>query len=259
MFIESHGTRLFVSSFGDGNNPTALALGGWIGSGEMWLPVMGRLSQTWRTVTFDQRGSGTSHVPNDRDITRDAWVDDVFAVMDAQGIERCLLMSDSSGCFPAVLAASRCPERFTGLVLVGGAPRMPLDRTRQLFALGLRIARRPVLREFARMCVPEDETGHVRRWLWDICIRADTRNAIRLLRILDGFDLRDAAPALSTPTLVLHGSRDLIQPLSNGRALASLIPGSDLIVMEGKGHVPMMSSPDEVVSIVENWVKKRNL
>ena len=136
---------------------------------------------------------------------------------------------------------------------------MPLDWTRRLFGLGLRFAGRPVLRQFARMCLPEDETGHVRRWLWDICLRADRGNAIRLLKILDGFDLRDAAPRLVTPTLIVHGSRDLIQPLSDGRALASLIPGSDLVVMEGKGHVPMMSSPDEVVSIIEKWIKERDL
>ena len=258
MFIETRGARLFVSSFGAGTR-TALALGGWIGSGEMWLPVLGLLNQSWRTVTFDQRGSGTSHVRNNRDITREAWVDDVFEVMDAQGIERCLLMSDSSGCFPAVLAALKRPERFTGLVLIGGAPRMPLDWKRQLFAVGLRFASRPVLREFARMCLPEDDTGHVRRWLWDICVRSDPRNAIRLLRILDGFDLTDVAPKVSTPTLIVHGSHDLIQPLSDGKALASLIPGSDLVVMEGKGHVPMMSSPEEVASIIEKWINDRDL
>jgi len=198
-------------------------------------------------------------VPSDPDITREAWVEDVFAVMDAQGIERCLVMSDSSGCFPAVLAALKCPERFTGLVLVGGAPRMPMNWERRFFALGLRFAARPILREFARRCLPEDETGHIRRWLWDICVRADPRNAIRLLKILDGFDLTDVAPRLLTPTLIVHGSKDLIQPLSDGRALASLIPGSDLVVMEGKGHVPMMSSPEEVVSIIEKWIKERNL
>lgn len=247
-----------MSSFGTGAR-TALALGGWIGSGEMWLPVLGLLNHSWRTVTFDQRGSGTSHVPNNRDITREAWVDDVFAVMDAQGIERCVVMSDSSGCFPAVLAALKRPERVTGLVLIGGAPRMPLNWKRRLFAIGLRVASRPVLREFARMCLPEDETGHVRRWLWDICVRSDPRNAVRLLRILAGFDLTDVAPKLSTPTLIVHGSNDLIQPLSDGKALASLIPGSDLVVMEGKGHVPMMSSPEEVVSIIEKWIEEHGL
>ena len=225
----------------------------------MWLPVLERLSPSWRTVTFDQRGSGTSHVPNNQDITREDWVDDVFAVMDAEQIDRCLVMSDSSGCFPAVLAALKRPERFIGLVLIGGAPRMPMDWERRFFALGLRLANRPVLRVFARRCLPEDESGHVRRWLWDICIRADPRNAVRLLRILDGFDLTNVAPKLSTPTLVVHGSNDLIQPLSDGRALASLIPGSDLVVMEGKGHVPMMSSPDEVASIIDKWIQERNL
>jgi len=258
MFIAAQGTQLFSSSFGAGDR-AALALGGWIGSGEIWLRALGHLSRNWRVVTFDQRGSGTSHVPNDRHITREAWVDDVFAVMDAQGIEKCLLMSDSSGCFPAVLAARKRPDRFIGLVLVAGAPRMPMDGRRRLFAAGLRVASRRTLRSFARVCLPEDNTGHVRRWLWDVCVRADARNAIRLLHIISGFDLADAAPKVTIPTLVVHGSRDYIQPLSDGRALASLIPGSELVVMEGKGHVPMMSSPAELGSIIERWIQDRGL
>ena len=258
MFIAVPGTQLFVSSFGAGDR-TVLALGGWIGSGEMWQPVLGHLSRNWRTVTFDQRGSGTSHVAHVRDITREAWVDDVFAVMDAQRIERCLLMSDSSGCFPAILAARKAPERFTGLVLVGGAPRSPMDWKRRLFAAGLRVAWRRTLRAFARACLPEDQTGHVRRWLWDICVRAEPRNAIRLLHIIDGFHLTEAAPKLTTPTLVVQGSKDYIHPLPEGKTLASLIPGSDFVVMEGKGHVPMMSSPAELVSIIERWIEERGL
>ena len=258
MFIAVQGTRLFVSSFGAGKH-TVLALGGWIGSGEVWQHVIGHLSRNWRAVTFDQRGSGTSHVPSDRDITREAWVDDVFTVMDAQGIDRCLLMSDSSGCFPAVLAAQERPERFIGLVLVGGAPRSPMDLKRRLFAAGLRVAPRRTLKTFARACLPEDKTGHVRRWLWDICVRADPRNAVRLLHIIDGFDLTEQAPKVTTPTLVVQGSKDYIHPLAEGKALASLIPGSDFVVMEGNGHVPMMSSPAEFVSIIENWIQERDL
>lgn len=258
MFVEAQGTQLFASSFGEGDR-TALALGGWIGSGEIWQHALGHLGRKWRVVTFDQRGSGTSHVPNSRDITREAWVDDVFAVMDAQGIDRCLLMSDSSGCFPAVLAARKHPERFIGLVLVGGAPRSPLDLKRRLFVAGLRVASRRTLKTFARACLPEDKTGHVRRWLWDVCVRADPRDAIRLLQIIDGFDLTEDAPRLTTPTLVVQGSKDYIHSLADGKALASLIPGSDFVVMEGKGHVPMMSSPTELVSIIEKWIQQRGL
>jgi len=256
MFVENRGTQLFVTSFGTGTR-TALGLGGWIGGGELWLPVLGLLSRKWRTATFDQRGSGTSHVPKAQDISGDAWVDDVFVVMDALGIERCLLLSDSSGCFPAVLAAAKRPERFEGLAIVGGAPRMPLDLERRLFAIGLRVASRPLLKEFARRCLPEDNSGQVRRWLWDICVRSEPRDAARLMRVIDGFDLTAAAATISVPTLVVHGTRDYIVPLSRAQELAALIPNSEMVVMEGAGHVPMMSSPEAVVSIIEKWLAER--
>jgi len=90
-------------------------------------------------------------------------------------------------------------------------------------------------------------------------MRADPRDAARLMHVIEGFDVTDLAPKLLTPTLIVHGSRDEIVPLSDGEALAALIPGSDLVVMDGKGHVPMMSSSEEVVSIIENWIQERNL
>jgi len=37
----------------------------------------------------------------------------------------------------------------------------------------------------------------------------------------------------------------------------SLIPGSELVVLEGRGHTPMMSCPEEIATIIESWVQKK--
>lgn len=46
----------------------------------------------------------------------------------------------------------------------------------------------------------------------------------------------DALPAISTPTLVLHGSEDTLIHPSGGRRTAELIPGARYIELEGMGH-----------------------
>jgi pimeloyl-ACP methyl ester carboxylesterase len=55
-------------------------------------------------------------------------------------------------------------------------------------------------------------------------------------------DLREHAGELAVPTLVVWGTRDRIRPLSEGRDLAELIPGAELITLE-TGHVPFLSEP----------------
>lgn len=41
---------------------------------------------------------------------------------------------------------------------------------------------------------------------------------------------------LDVPTLVVHGAKDPLFPLAHGEALARLIPGADLVVLDQTGH-----------------------
>jgi pimeloyl-ACP methyl ester carboxylesterase len=49
-------------------------------------------------------------------ISHEALVDDVFRVMDAMGIERCVVAGFSRGSVTALRAVMRSPERFDGLL-----------------------------------------------------------------------------------------------------------------------------------------------
>ena len=56
------------------------------------------------------------------------------------------------------------------------------------------------------------------------------------------FLLDDAWPAgvgiddIAAPTLVIHGTSDPLFPLGHGQALARLIPGAELLELDGVGH-----------------------
>ena len=118
MFLDIDGNRVFTLSFGQGPR-TILAHGGWISNVEDWITTLAPLSTTWRTVTYDHRGAGLTRVPVDR-ISPQALVDDVFRVMDALDIERCVLAGFSRGTVTALRAVLAQPERFDGLVLMNG-------------------------------------------------------------------------------------------------------------------------------------------
>jgi pimeloyl-ACP methyl ester carboxylesterase len=48
---------------------------------------------------------------------------------------------------------------------------------------------------------------------------------------------RPRLSGIRTPTLVIHGTHDPLLPIRGSRAMARLIPGAELLVVEGMGHL----------------------
>jgi pimeloyl-ACP methyl ester carboxylesterase len=64
-------------------------------------------------------------------------------------------------------------------------------------------------------------------------------------------DYRDALAAAAKvkgPARVILGSRDLMTPVKNGKAVADAMASCRLIVLDGAGHMLMSERPDEVLA-----------
>ncbi|XHY16242.1 hypothetical protein SuNHUV7_10300 (plasmid) [Pseudoseohaeicola sp. NH-UV-7] len=72
-----------------------------------------------------------------------------------------------------------------------------------------------------------------------ICWPTATDNAARLRRIVDRFDIRAELPSVTTPTLVVHALDDAIQPMEQGRILASEIPDARFLTLDSRNHIPL--------------------
>ena len=251
MFISRDDAQLYTVAFGDG--PRALlALGGWIGSWELWAGPFGYLSRTWRTVAYDHRGAGATIAPPES-ISPETLVDDVFAVLDELEIARCVLAAESAGAAVALLAALRQPQRFGGLVIVDGRYYEAAPHEPSPFLSGLRASYQATLDQFAAACVPEPGGAPIRRWGRQILARAEQPAAIRLYECMREVDLRPRAHEIVPPTLILHGEADVIVPMTDARWLAERIPNSRLVVLPGAGHVPTMTRPREVAAAIDEF------
>jgi pimeloyl-ACP methyl ester carboxylesterase len=63
---------------------------------------------------------------------------------------------------------------------------------------------------------------------------------------------------ITVPTLVIHGTRDLLVAPSGGRATARAIPGARLLTIEGMGHdLPRPAWPTMLDAIEENAARAR--
>jgi pimeloyl-ACP methyl ester carboxylesterase len=103
-------------------------LHGLAGHAGEWDATAARLSPAHRVVAVDQRGHGASErLP--ADVSRDAYVDDVLAVIEQLGLEAPVLVGQSLGGHTAVLTAARHPALVRALVLVEAGAGEPSPDT----------------------------------------------------------------------------------------------------------------------------------
>ncbi|MEY4529609.1 MAG: hypothetical protein RLZZ156_330 [Deinococcota bacterium] len=245
MFISLDETKLYTTSFGRTDAPPILFLSGWIGSWEDWADTISVLSQDWRTIAYDHRGTGATVAPLES-INLETMVTDVFRVLDHYQIERCLLAAMSAGAGVALAAALQHPERFTGLVLANSMDFRGGAQPNHPFLAILEKNYDAALDYFAASCIPEADSEHIKHWGRQILNRASPEAALALFRMARAIDLRPNLGNISLRTLLLHGDLDSISPLESARWLATRLPNASLEIVSGTGHVPIMTKPEEV-------------
>ena len=252
MLIPVDDHHLRMTDLGRGT-PLLLHVG-WVASWDLWLPLIEQLQHEWRCIAYDHRGAGASTFPASA-ITPSALVDDVFRVLDAAGVDRCVVAGESMGCLVVEQAVLRDPSRFLGLVLVGGpvtSPPEPGDAERMA-------ARSAMMRAdwsayvdgFVSACLPEPDTAPLHLWGVQTLLPAGPEAGIEMFT--SHADVRVPLEEIGVPTLVIHGGADAIIPVDAGREAAARIPGADLVVLDGVGHVPPFTRPRETADAITAW------
>jgi pimeloyl-ACP methyl ester carboxylesterase/DNA-binding CsgD family transcriptional regulator len=220
----------------------------------VWRHWLDALADGHTVVRYDERGCGLS----DRDVgdfSLDARVGDLEAVVDAAELERFTLLGMSQGGPVAIRYAARHPERVTHLVLYGTYARGRLKRDRsplareqaQLMTSLIRVGwgrGEPAFRRlFTTLFIPDASTEQM-AWFDELQrVTADPETAVRIRQARNEDDVIGEATQLACPTLVLHARHDALVPFSEGRLLATLIPGSRFVPLDSRNHILLADEP----------------
>ena len=253
MFISCPDAQLYAVSFG-APSQTLLALGGWIGSWELWAEPFSLLSPFWRTIAYDHRGSGAT-VADPESITFASLVDDLFAVLDAFSVEQCVLAAESAGAATALQAVLQHPERFRGLVIVDGLYHRSRPSKSDPFVAALRADFHTTIGQFVDACLVESDSKAIRQWGRQIVGRSTPEAAIRLYESLYEVDLRPHLAQIALPTLIIHGEQDRIVPVRMAQELAAQLPNNQLMIVPGAGHVPTMTQPQVISDAINAFFR----
>lgn len=256
-FIKSFdGTRLAVATSGSG--APLMKSANWLSHLEfdwhspVWRHWFRFLSDGRQLIRFDPRGCGLTDW-DVADLSHDAQVADLEAIVDAVGLDRFPLLGVSQGGAACIEYAVRHPERVSLLVLYGcyaeGWAQRGEDSRRRGEALNVLIREgwgqeNPAFRQlFASLFIPDANPEQV-RWFSDL-MRTTTRPEIAA-RILESFgeiNVRHLLPKVRVPTLVVHARDDARIPYEQGRSLAAEIPGARFVTLESRNHILLENEP----------------
>ena len=249
--IRADGCRLYLETHGPSNGEPLILLEGLGGDIPGWRRNIPTLARELFVVALDFRSNGRSDAP-DEPMTMATFVDDTLAVMDHLGLASAHVCGQSFGGMVAQLLALDHPERVRSVILAATHPghrhavrsraRVPKDRLwLALYSPGFAEANPDHVEEDVMVGSQRPQAPHAARRQWEA-----TRE----------FDPWDRLPSLSVPSLVLHGSEDRLVDVENARRLAQRIPGAELVILEGPGHVYHSEQPEAADAAVLDFVRR---
>jgi pimeloyl-ACP methyl ester carboxylesterase len=177
---------------------------------------------------------------------------DAIAVLDHLDIDRAHVVGASMGGMIAQTVAIEYPERtlsLTSVMSTTGSDDVGQPDASALTSLLSLVGAPPTTRdeaiqaavEVTKVIDPvyfdEDRTRDLAGRVWDRSPDQDREAVMRhLLAIRSSGSREDALRELDVPTVVIHGTEDPLVTPSGGERTAELIPGAELVMIEGMGH-----------------------
>ena len=223
-----------------------------------WEPIVPGLAERYRVIWFDNRGIGESDKPTGPYTAR-MMADDALQVLDEAGVGRAHVLGASLGGMIAQELAVAAPERVDRLILFYTHPGLAVGHpmpevTGQLFTEAATLAPDVALRRFVENALGPNPPEGVADELYRKRVENPLDPAGWQAQAAAGTTFAGVDGEIAQPTLIVTGTADNVVDHRNGDVLHERNPGSQLVQLDGLGHLFFWESPDEVVRIVSEFL-----
>jgi 3-oxoadipate enol-lactonase len=244
------GTRVFIHGFP--LNPT------------MWDPQLALAAHGWRIVVPELRGFGDGQ--SDPPTTSiDDYAGDILDLLDGLHIKDAVVCGLSMGGYTTFALFRRAPTYFRGMVLAdtrsqGDTPEAVASRksmqqlVREKGPGAVADALLPKLLCDATLSGKPDVVEHLRRQIAGNSVESITGALTALMTRADSTPL---LPTIRIPVQVIVGDQDALTPPALSQQMHRDIPGSELVVIAGAGHMSNMEQPEAFNQALGRFLDKR--
>jgi len=242
--------KLFYTDAGKTTAPAVVFIHGFPFDHTMWQEQVAILEDTFRVITYDQRGHGQSPT-GDGQYIFEQFVDDLIGLLDILGIQQAILCGLSMGGYVALRAMEREPSRFRGLVLCDTRSEADSNEGKLKRAASIRTITEKGTVTFVdgflkSIFTPESFTAkpqavaQIRQVMLSNTAKGICGTQIALATRTDTTAL---LANIKVPTLILVGKEDPITPPEAARSMHERIQGSILVEIPGASHLSNIENP----------------
>ncbi|RPI24175.1 MAG: alpha/beta hydrolase, partial [Actinobacteria bacterium] len=224
-----------------GEGPVALLVHGFPLDSTLWLDQIDALCDVRRVVAPDLRGFGRSG-PSSAALSMERHADDLAALADHLDAGQVDLVGLSMGGYVALAFADRHPGRIRSLALLDTKTAPDDEKAKaNRDTLAIRVViegRGPLAKELmASLLAPDASTMAKAR----LRTMAEGTPVETMVAALEGMKLRPDRSAvlasMQVPVLVVVGEHDRLAGPDEARAMAASVPGAEVVVIPGAGHL----------------------
>ena len=242
-----------------GRGEPVLFLHGLGGSRTSWAPQLDGLGDVFRCIAWDMPGYGAS-VPV-RPLTFATVADAVARLLDAAGVERAHLVGESFGGMHALHTALRHSDRVGRLVLANTSGAFGLDgtdpdawRTARLAPLDAGLTPADIASDVLTAIAGPGLSADLLAMRVEGFARIPPAGLRAAVECLPGHDVLERLGEIAAPALVVAGELDAETPVAYSRALAGGLPGAELVVLDGVGHLAVSEVPETFNRLVRGFL-----
>jgi pimeloyl-ACP methyl ester carboxylesterase len=245
--LATYDSRLSIQGTGD----AVVLVPGLDGTGDLFYRQTPLLTRSHRVATYALRDSAT---------TMDVLVSDLAQVVDqAAPVERrAIIIGESFGGALALTFALTDPARVSALVILNSFPHFSPQLRLRAAIYGLRMLPWGAMQLSRRLTAFRLHSKHthrreVRRFI-ELTASATRDGYVGRLKLLRTYDVRDRLHSLPCATLFLASDRDhLVPSVAQARYMVGLVPGAQMQVLEGHGHICLIAPDIDLAQIVSEW------
>jgi len=254
--------RIAVEHAGAGE--LALFLHGIGGNRANWRDQLAFFKREFHAAAWDARGYGDSD-DYDGPLAFEAFAEDLLRVLNHFGAPNAHLIGLSMGGRIALDFHDRWPERVRSLVLCDTFPGYDVSFSREDRQTFVRRRKQPleegkeprdIAPELARSLAAP---GAPREVLDRLIASMSALRKDSYIKTIEGMTHYERIADLGNirvPTLLVFGEEDRLTPPELGRRMHADIVGSEMIVVEGAGHLVNIEKPEEFNERVGNFLHK---